>query len=56
VKRHNPRTVRRNTGETYHGCLRIDVLRSGPLYKQIEGWCDAVMARRDPVPDSQSPG
>lgn len=45
LKRHNPRTVRLNTGDDYHGCLRIEVLRSGTLYKQIEGWCDAVMAR-----------
>lgn len=43
LKKHNPRTVRINTGETYHGCLRIEVLRSGPLYQQIEGWCEAVM-------------
>jgi len=44
VKRHNPKTVRLNTGSTYYGCLRIEVLRSGHLYKQIEGWCDAVLA------------
>jgi hypothetical protein len=25
LKRHNPRTVRKNVGEDYHGCLRIDV-------------------------------
>lgn len=55
LKKHNPRTVRLNTGEDYHGCLRIDVLRSGPLYKQIEGWCDAVLARAEATPDSESP-
>src|SRR5262249_41918181 len=38
LKRHNPRTVRLNTGNAYHGCLRIDVLRSGDLYQRIEGW------------------
>ena len=38
LKKHNPRTVRINTGEAYHGCLRIEVLRSGSLYQQIEGW------------------
>jgi len=27
LKRHNPKTVRKNTGGDYHGCLRIDVLR-----------------------------
>ena len=28
LKRHNPKTVRKNVGENYHGCLRIDVRRS----------------------------
>ncbi len=37
-KRHNPKTVRHNIGDGYHGCLRIDVRRSTPLYRQIEGW------------------
>jgi len=44
IKRHNPRTVRLNTGTTYRGCLRIEVLRSNHLYKRIEGWCDAALA------------
>lgn len=43
LKRHNPKTVRSNTGESYRGCLRVDVLGSAMLYRQIEGWCDAVM-------------
>ncbi|MFC5906154.1 hypothetical protein [Streptacidiphilus monticola] len=38
LKRHNPRTVRKNTGEGYHGCLVIDVRRSADLYRRIEGW------------------
>jgi hypothetical protein len=44
LKRHNPKTVRKNTGGDYHGCLRIDVLRSSTLYRQIEGWAAAAMA------------
>ena len=44
LKRHNPKTVRLNVGVTYHGCLRIEVLRRGDLYRRIEGWCDAVAA------------
>jgi hypothetical protein len=44
LKRHNPKTVRKNTGSNYHGCLRIDVLRSSALYRQIEGWATAAMA------------
>jgi len=44
LKRHNPKTVRTNVGETYHGCLRIDVLRSAALYRKIEGWVAAATA------------
>ena len=43
LKQHNPKTVRKNTGEDYRGCLRIDVRRSSVLYRQIEGWARAVM-------------
>src|ERR1700733_3443073 len=43
LKRHNPKTVRKNTGEDYHGCLRIEVLRSSALYRQVEGWATAAM-------------
>ena len=44
LKRHNPRTVRKNTRDGYHGCLRIDVRRSSGLYRQIEGWAAAAMS------------
>jgi hypothetical protein len=44
LKRHNPKTVRKNTGNSYHGCLRVDVRRSSGLYQQIEGWAAAAMA------------
>jgi transcriptional regulator with XRE-family HTH domain len=47
LKRHNPRTVRKNTGEDYHGCLRVDVRRSAGLYRQIEGWAAAAMTSVD---------
>jgi hypothetical protein len=43
LKRHNPKTVRKNVGEGYHGCLRIDVRRSGDLYRRIEGWAAGTM-------------
>jgi hypothetical protein len=43
LKRHNPKTVRKNTGDDYHGCLRIDVLRGADLYQKIEGWAAAAM-------------
>lgn len=38
LKQHNPKTVRKNTGETYHGCLVLTVRRSAELYRRIEGW------------------
>jgi hypothetical protein len=43
IKRHKPRTVRKNTGAGCHGCLRIQVRRGAQLYQQIEGWASAVM-------------
>jgi transcriptional regulator with XRE-family HTH domain len=42
LKRHNPRTVRKNVGADYHGCLRLEVKLSAGLYRRIEGWVRAV--------------
>ena len=44
LKRHNPRTVRRNVGADYHGCLIVTVRQSGDLYQRIEGWVRAATA------------
>jgi hypothetical protein len=44
LKRHNPKTARKNVGATYLGCLRIDVRRSSDLYRKIEGWAAAAMS------------
>jgi transposase-like protein len=41
LKRHNPLTTRKNTGDSYHGCLRVGVRRSCELYRRIEGWASA---------------
>jgi hypothetical protein len=43
LKHHNPKTVRTNVGEDYHGCLKIDVRRSAMLYRKIEGWASGAM-------------
>jgi len=43
LKRHNPRTTRKNVGDGYHGCLRIEVHRGTRLYSRIEGWAAAAM-------------
>jgi transposase len=37
LKRHNPKTVRKNTGEAYVGCLVVRVLQGRRLYQEIEG-------------------
>ena len=44
LKRHNPKTNRKNVGNDYHGCLRVSVHRSSTLYRRIEGWASAVTA------------
>ncbi|WP_395361009.1 hypothetical protein ACHGLA_14835 [Streptomyces sp. YH02] len=45
LKRHNPRTVRKNTTEAYRGCLIIYVTRSAELYRRMEGtWYGIVEA------------
>lgn len=61
LKRHNPRTVRKNTGPAYHGCLVISVRQSAELYRHVEGWAHAAMliwpgdqpTTEPPGPDSQ---
>jgi transposase-like protein len=44
LKQPNPTTTRKNTGDDYHGCLRVDVKQSCELYRKIEGWASAVVA------------
>jgi hypothetical protein len=43
LKHHNPKTIRTNVGEDYHGCLKVDVRRGATLYRRIEGWASAAM-------------
>lgn len=38
LKKHNPRTNRKNTDDNYRGCLRVDVRNGADLYRRIEGW------------------
>ncbi|MGH3166720.1 MAG: hypothetical protein ACRDN0_12625 [Trebonia sp.] len=44
LKRHNPKTNRKNTGESYHGCLRVSVRHGSALYRKIAGWAAAAMS------------
>ncbi|MFJ2812568.1 MULTISPECIES: hypothetical protein [unclassified Streptomyces] len=44
LKKHNPRTVRKNTGDGYHGCLVVYVRQSVDLYRRVEGaWYGIVL-------------
>ncbi|MEV6163092.1 hypothetical protein AB0L71_14405 [Streptomyces sp. NPDC052052] len=38
LKTHNPKTIRKNVGENYRGCLVVRVLKSADLYRRVEGW------------------
>jgi len=51
LKRHNPKTLRKNVGDSYHGCLCVAVWQSADLYRRIEGWARAVMNGTDDTPD-----
>ncbi|MEU6685663.1 hypothetical protein [Streptomyces sp. NPDC046832] len=50
LKRHNPKTVRKNIGGAYRGCLVIKVLRGADLYRRIEGsWYGIVESALRPI-------
>lgn len=43
LKKHNPKTVRKNTGDDYRGCLVIRVRQGADLYCRIEGWWSGIV-------------
>ncbi|MGH2556302.1 MAG: hypothetical protein ACRDHO_11365 [Actinomycetota bacterium] len=43
LKKHNPRTTRKNIGLGYHGCLIVSVRRSADLNARIEGWFKGLL-------------
>ncbi|MFE7860447.1 hypothetical protein [Streptomyces sp. NPDC057403] len=50
LKKHNPKTVRKNVGDSYRGCLVIKVLQGAELYRRIEGsWYGIVLGAAQPV-------
>ncbi|MEU6494531.1 hypothetical protein AB0D09_36400 [Streptomyces sp. NPDC049097] len=50
LKKHNPKTVRKNVGDTYRGCLVIKVLKGADLYRRIEGsWYGIVLGANQAV-------
>lgn len=44
IKKHNPKTVRKNVGDTYRGCLVIRVSKGADLYRRIEGWWTGLVS------------
>jgi hypothetical protein len=46
LKRHNPKTSRKRTGDDYHGCLAVAVLQSADLYRAVDGWWRGILAAR----------
>ncbi len=54
LKRHNPKTVRRNTGQDYRGCLIITVSQSRVLYQQIDGLFHGLVASVSPSTPASS--
>jgi hypothetical protein len=47
LKKHNPKTVRKNVGEQYHGCLTVRVLQCADLYRRIEGWWYGIVVHAE---------
>jgi transposase len=43
LKKHNAKTTRKNTGETYRGCLVVRVRRGADLYRRIDGWWAGIV-------------
>ncbi|MFE9816674.1 hypothetical protein [Streptomyces sp. NPDC005773] len=43
LKKHNPKTVRKNTGDAYRGCLVVRVSNGAELYRRIEGWWRGIV-------------
>lgn len=44
IKRHSPKTKRKNTGSDYHGCLIVRVRASVDLNRRVAGWWGGIAA------------
>ncbi len=49
IKKHNPKTVRKNVGESYRGCLVVRVRQGADLYRRIEGWWYGIVLAAKPT-------
>jgi hypothetical protein len=47
LKHHQPATLRRNIGDTYHGCLTVTVAKSRELYWTIDGLVEGIVGGCD---------
>ncbi|UIX33486.1 hypothetical protein [Streptomyces sp. GQFP] len=47
LKKHNPKTVRKNVGDSYRGCLAVRVLKGADLYRRIEGWWSGMVVEAE---------
>jgi hypothetical protein len=54
LKRHRPKTNRRNTGEDYVGCFIIRVRRSTHLNRRIAGWWAGIAEAVEALPGTLS--
>lgn len=54
LKRHRPKTIRRNTGEDYVGCFIIRVRRSTELNRRIAGWWAGIAEAVETLPGTLS--
>lgn len=43
LKRHQPKTVRKNVGDSYRGCVVVTVHQGAELYRRIEGWVAGIV-------------
>ncbi|MFJ7066539.1 hypothetical protein [Streptomyces sp. NPDC101115] len=55
IKKHNPKTVRKNIGPDYRGCLVIRVSQGAELYRRIEGWWCGIVGAVDSINRAQCP-
>lgn len=55
LKKHNPKTTRKNVGEAYRGCLLVRVQQGADLYRRIEGWWyGIVLSARQPDSENRA--
>ncbi|MET9862142.1 hypothetical protein ABZY93_23070 [Streptomyces smyrnaeus] len=55
LKKHNPKTVRKNTGESYRGCMVVRVRQAADLYRRIEGWWYGIVLGVGSAPPRECP-